>query len=137
MFRLPSSPDRRSAVCWAMLRVVLAGLLAVHGWARLLAGGVVPFGVWLESQGFPFGFAIASTVTAIEILGTVLFAVGIRVWPLSLLLAAIYTVGAVLVHLPAGWFVVGLGRNGMEYSALLIACLLLVGVQHRRPKTDA
>ena len=44
---------------------------------------------------------------------------------------------AVLVHLPAGWFVVGLGRNGMEYSVLLIACLLLVGWQHRRRPAPA
>ena len=36
----------------------------------------------------------------------------------------------VLVHAPAGWFVVGLGRNGAEYSVLLIACLLCVGLQH-------
>ena len=30
----------------------------------------------------------------------------------------------ILVHLPAGWFVVGGGRNGMEYSVLLIVALL-------------
>ena len=41
----------------------------------------------------------------------------------------VYLAGIVLVHAPAGWFVVGLGRNGMEYSVLLIACLLLVGWQ--------
>lgn len=137
MIRLPISTDRRSAACWAALRIVLAGLLAAHGWARLLAGGVVPFGAWLESQGFPFGLGIAAAITAIEILGTLLFAAGFWVWPLSLLFASIYSVGAVLVHLPAGWFVVGLGRNGMEYSVLLIACLLLVGVQHRRKRAEA
>jgi uncharacterized membrane protein YphA (DoxX/SURF4 family) len=31
--------------------------------------------------------------------------------------------GIALVHWPAGWFVVGAGRNGMEYSILLILCL--------------
>ena len=39
--------------------------------------------------------------------------------------------GLFMVHAPFGWFVVGAGRNGMEYSALLIVCLLLVGWQHR------
>lgn len=38
--------------------------------------------------------------------------------------------GAVLVHLPAGWFMVGLGRNGMEYSVLLIVCLAVLGWVH-------
>ena len=37
--------------------------------------------------------------------------------------AAIYIAGVVLVHAREGWFVVGAGRNGVEYSVLLIACL--------------
>jgi len=129
--------DPRSARCWLLLRLLLAGLIAAHGWARLLAGGVVPFGDWLGTQGIPFGFAIAASVTAIEIVGTLVYAAGLLVPALSLIYAAIYLVGIFLVHLPAGWFVVGLGRNGAEYSVLLIACLLLVGVQHwRRPVAD-
>jgi putative oxidoreductase len=32
--------------------------------------------------------------------------------------------GILLVHRPEGWFVVGRGRNGMEYSVLLIAVFL-------------
>lgn len=44
--------------------------------------------------------------------------------------AVILAAGAVLVHYPAGWFVVGAGRNGMEYSALLIVGLLAVAWAH-------
>ena len=123
----------RSARSWLVLRILLACLIAAHGWARLIAGGVVPFGSWLESQGMPFGVMIAAAITAFEIVGTPLFATGRLVFPLSLGYAAVYVVGILLVHLPAGWFVVGLGRNGAEYSVLLITCLLLVGIQHRRP----
>lgn len=122
----------KSLDAWLVLRVALAGLIAAHGWARLLAGGVVPFGGWLESQGFPFGFAIAAAITGFEIVGTLLLLAGRFVFPLTLVFAAIYFVGIILVHLPAGWFVVGLGRNGMEYSVLLIICLLLVGQQYRK-----
>ena len=124
--------DRRSAGGWLILRLVLAAFIAAHGWARLTAGGVVPFGDWLDSQGIPAGFVLASLITAIEILGTPLFALGWLVFPLSLVYSAIYLAGIFLVHLPAGWFVVGLGRNGAEYSVLLITCLLLVGTQHRK-----
>lgn len=127
-----SFSDSRSAYSWLMLRLLLAGMIAAHGWARWMAGAVTPFGNWLDSLGFPFGMAIAVSITAFEILGTLLFAAGRLVFPLSLVYAAIYFVGILLVHLPAGWFVVGLGRNGMEYSVLLIACLLLVGFQHRK-----
>ncbi|MFT3754889.1 MAG: DoxX family protein [Pseudoxanthomonas sp.] len=122
----------RIAGSWRMLRWMLAGFLAAHGWARFLTGGVVPFGAWLDAQGIPWGVGIAVSITALEMVGTPLYALGIGVFPLSVVYAAIYFTGIILVHLPAGWFVVGLGRNGAEYSVLLITCLLLVGIQHRR-----
>ena len=31
--------------------------------------------------------------------------------------------GIVMVHAASGWFVVGAGRNGVEYSVLIVACL--------------
>jgi putative oxidoreductase len=42
----------------------------------------------------------------------------------------ILTLGMFMVHAPAGWFVVGLGRNGVEYSILLISCLSAVAYAH-------
>jgi putative oxidoreductase len=120
---------RRAALGLLALRLLLAGLIAAHGWARWYYGGVAPFGTWLDGLGFPFGMAIAAGVTVVEIAGTPLFAAGRLVLPLSLLYSAIYLMGIALVHAKAGWFVVGLGRNGMEYSVLLIAGLLIVGLQ--------
>jgi hypothetical protein len=35
---------------------------------------------------------------------------------------------------PKGWFVVGGGRNGMEYSVLLILCLVVIALDARRQK---
>lgn len=131
------TPPSRDRLGWAVLRVTIALLIAAHGWARFLGSGVVPFGTWLDSQGLPFGLAIAAAITAIEIFGTLAFAVGRVVWPLSLAYAAIYVVGIALVHAPAGWFVVGAGRNGAEYSVLLIVALLCVGWQHAPRRTRA
>jgi putative oxidoreductase len=131
------SPASRSSTAWLVLRLALAGLIAAHGWARWLAGAVDPFGVWLVSQGIPFGAAIAWGITGLEILGTLLFAAGRLVFPLSVLFACIYSVGIVMVHAKAGWFVVGLGRNGVEYSVLLITALLCVGAQHWPAKVRA
>jgi putative oxidoreductase len=112
------------------LRLVIAGLLAAHGWTRFLGGGVVPFGEWLEKQGIPGGLYVAAGVTAWEIVATLLLAIGWRVPWLCAAFIAIYATGAVMVHLPQGWFVVGAGRNGMEYSALLIACLAILAYTH-------
>ena len=108
----------------------MSGLIAAHGWARLVANGVAPFGGFLEGRGFPFGFGLAAAITAVEILGTPLLAWGKFVRPLCCVYAGIYTAGIFMVHAPEGWFVVGLGRNGMEYSVLLIICLLCVGWAH-------
>lgn len=132
-----ATAESRSRFGWTVLRVVLAGLIAAHGWARWFAGGVEPFGGFLDAQGFPFGFAIAAGITVLEIVGTLLLLAGRWVFPLCCVYAAIYAMGIVLVHAPAGWFVVGLGRNGSEYSVLLIACLLCVGLQHWRPRGGA
>lgn len=117
------------------IRWLVAGLIAAHGWARLGAGGVLPFGAWLDGIGIPFGLPIAVGITALEIVGTPLLASGRLVRPLAFAYAAIYAVGIALVHAPAGWFVVGLGRNGAEYSVLLIACLLAIGwIPSARPR---
>lgn len=87
------------------------------------------FGAWLDSLGFPFGLGIAWGVTLAEILGTPLLALRRFVFPLCCIYMAIYATGLVLVQWPAGWFVVGLGRNGMEYSVLLLVCLAAVAWQ--------
>lgn len=115
-------------ILWTILRITLAGLIAAHGWARLLSDAVAPFGTWLDSLGFVVGPVIAWSITILEIAGTPLLALGRFVLPLTVAYAAIYAMGIVLVHAPAGWFVVGLGRNGAEYSVLLIVTLLCVGL---------
>ena len=116
-------------------RLLLCGILAAHGWTRLMAGGVEPFGAFLDASGLPAGILIAWAITLLEIVGTIVMAFGSRYTPhLCAAYAGIYTAGLFMVHMPEGWFVVGLGRNGMEYSVLLIASLLLVGYNHLSPQ---
>jgi len=114
-----------------LIRCVLATLLFIHGAARLGAGGVAPFGQFLEAQGFPFGAGIAWFITVFELSATLLLAWGRWITPLALVFAVIYACGIWLVHAQEGWFVVGLGRNGVEYSVLILACLLGLAWAHR------
>lgn len=125
-----TSPDDK---LWTILRLALACLLAAHGWARLLSDAVAPFGDWLDGMGLVIGPVIAWGVTLYEIGATMLLAANRFVFPITLGFSAIYLAGLFLVHLPEGWFVVGLGRNGMEYSVLLLVTLLCVGF-HDRPR---
>lgn len=104
-----------------LLRVALAAILAIHGVYRISAGGVAPFGEFLGSRGFPAGEAIAWAISIFEIVGAALLALGRFVVPISALFIAQLLAGIWLVHLPNGWFVVGGGRNGVEFSVFLIA----------------
>ena len=49
-----------------LVRWVLATLLFIHGLARVLAGGVAPFGAFLDAQGFPAGLVLAWAVTSMR-----------------------------------------------------------------------
>ncbi|MBK6422432.1 MAG: DoxX family protein [Gemmatimonadetes bacterium] len=110
------------------LRVLVATQLVIHGSYRTLAGGVVPFGGWLAEQGVPFGPLAAGLLTAIEVLGGLALMSGRLVRPLAAWFALQLLLGIVMVHWPEGWFVVGGGRNGMEYSVVLIGGLGIVGL---------
>lgn len=125
-----------------LLRIALAALLLVHGIARIYNDGVAPFAGWLASDltplhpvaawfigiGVPFGAIIAWFVTLWELTATWLLAVGPKRWlsPICAVFIGIYACGIWLVHAPAGWFVVGAGRNGSEYSVLIIVCLTML-----------
>jgi putative oxidoreductase len=109
-----------------VLRVAVALLLFVHGAARAFFGGIEPFGRFLASRGLPSGYPIAMTLTAVELAGGAALALGYFVVPLCAWFALELMAGIALVHFPEGWFVVGAGRNGMEYSVLLIVSLFAI-----------
>ena len=125
---LPAEASRQGLI---LIRCSLAALLFIHGAARVYVGGVAPFGEFLETRGFPFGLGIAWFISLFELLAAPLLAWGRWVAPISLVFCVIYACGIWLVHASQGWFVVGLGRNGMEYSVLILACLLGNAWAHR------
>ncbi|MFN7178162.1 DoxX family protein [Hyphomonas sp.] len=136
---MSSAAETRMARALAAIRMGVALLIFIHGAARVAAGGVAPFGAWLETQGFPVGIAWAWGVTGYELVAPALIILRRFVSVLCLGHVGILALGMVMVHLPNGWFVVGLGRNGVEYSVLLILCLAAVAWAEwpGRKKSDA
>ncbi|MEQ8310750.1 MAG: DoxX family protein [Sphingopyxis sp.] len=120
----PKAPAARAERVLDIVRITVALLILIHGVYRLAADLVAPFGTWLDSLGFPYGYGWAMAVTLYELVGPALMLA--RRWTSLAALghAFILTLGMILVHMPAGWFVVGGGRNGVEYSVLLIVALL-------------
>lgn len=121
---------RRPHHALSIIRVALGATMLIHGAARIYAGGVEPFGGFLTAEGLPFGFYVAWAITIFEIVGGIVFAAGYFISNLAVIFAAQLIVGVILVHSRDGWFVVGLGRNGMEYSVLLIVSFFAVAYAH-------
>ena len=117
--------DRKSTAL-VMVRLAVAVLLFIHGAARISNGTVDDFGGFLGSQGFPLGFFVAWGITIFELVGSVLLAAGFYTWIIAFVFAVELGVGIALVHWKEGWFVVGAGRNGMEFSVLLITSMLAI-----------
>jgi len=115
-----------------IFRIAVACFMLIHGITRIKHGSVGGFGEFLEGYGFPLGFYLAWTITIFEIAGTVSLMFGYFVTVISLLFALELVVGIVLVHAANGWFVVGGGTGGMEYSVLLIVCFLLIAVSDKK-----
>jgi putative oxidoreductase len=111
-----------------ILRLATAIILLVHSVPGMFNGGVNAFGnFYLNQQGFaPFGVALAWAIKLSHVVAAILllwnkylkWACGVTI--------AILVAGIVMVHYKEGWFVVGGGRNGVEYNFLLIAVLVTV-----------
>jgi len=116
------------AIALTLLRAGTALVLIIHGVARAWLGIVDDFGVALNAWGFPAGLALAWVITIVEIIGGALLAAGLLVRPLCAWFAFQLLMGIYLIHGRVGWFVVGAGRNGMEFSALMLLCLIVIAL---------
>lgn len=115
----------------ALLRVAIAILLGIHGVARISLGIVGAFGGFLSLMGLPAGHAMAWAITIFEIVGALALILRRFVVPVAALFIIELAVGIALVHAKEGWFVVGAGRNGVEFSVLLIAALSAIIISQR------
>lgn len=115
---------RSARIAGHVLRAAPAAMMVIHGTYRVYDRGVGGFGEFLASQGVPLGVAVAWLLTIVEIAGGLTLIAGRFIAPLCIWFACEHVVGILTVHLQDGWFVVGGGRNGAEYSVLLLTCFL-------------
>lgn len=117
----------------AAVRVAAAATMVIHGVTRLSLGTVSDFDGWLASFGFPSYTAWG--ITFFEILGGLILIWGKKWVPALCTIFSIQLImGIVLVHAREGWFVVGAGRNGMEYNVLMIICFASTAVANWKRK---
>jgi len=119
----PSSPTRGLDI----VRVTIALILTVHGVHGLLnPKSTTGFGEYLGSIGFPFGVVLAFFIMIVQIACSVALIFRRVVVIACIGHIVILGTGIGLIHAAAGWFVVGPGSGGIEYSITLIACLFAI-----------
>lgn len=118
-----------------LLRMVTGIIFITHGVARLYFQSVPSFGQFLSSQGLPLGTALAWVVTLGEIISGSLLVPGLFVRYAALFHFVVIACGMLLVHGSNGWFVVGHGTNGVEYSVLLLVVLAALMAWHTPKNT--
>jgi putative oxidoreductase len=125
-------PYMSAAQSQVLLRITVSLFLLAHGVARTYLGTIGGFGEFLNSRGFVIGGVLAWAITIFEIVGGTAMALNYFVkWIAAVFIIELAT-GIVLVHAPQGWFVVGATLGGMEYSVLLIVCLLVIASHHKK-----
>lgn len=110
-----------------ILRIMAALILLVHGITGMLNSGINDFGVYLNEIGLaPFGLVLAWLIKLSHSITAICLLIDKWIFYPILLTVFVLIMGIVLVHYKEGWFVVGGGRNGMEFNLLLIAALLQI-----------
>ncbi len=105
-----------------ILRISLAIILLFHSVPGMFNGGIQAFGeLYLNQVGFaPIGVLLAWVIKLSHVVCAVFLVLNKYIKPLSLVTILILVIGIVMVHYKEGWFVVGGGRNGVEFNFLLI-----------------
>ncbi|MES2777559.1 MAG: DoxX family membrane protein [Bacteroidota bacterium] len=111
-----------------ILRIAIAIILMTHSIPGMFDGGVNAFGnLYLNQQGFsPVGVPVAWAIKISHVVCAVLILLNKFVKLSALVTIFILIMGIIMVHFKEGWYVVGGGRNGVEYNFLLICVLLTI-----------
>lgn len=117
-----------------ILRFAVAIIILSHSLHGIFTNNDVNnFGnLFLNQIGFaPFGIAIAWAVVLSQVITAILLLLDKYTAIASIINIMILVAGIITVHYKEGWFVVGGGRNGMEFSVVLIFVLLSIIFQNK------
>ncbi|MTH16807.1 DoxX family protein [Flavobacterium sp. LC2016-01] len=111
-----------------LLRIAVSIILLTHSVFGIFNNGINDFGnLYLNQIGFaPFGVFLAWSIKLSHIVAAILLLLNKYVKLAGFVTIFVLLMGIILVHFKEGWFVVGGGRNGVEYNFLLIVVLLAI-----------
>jgi len=111
-----------------ILRVAVAIILLTHSIPGMFNNGINDFGeLYLNQVGFaPVGVPLAWLIKLSHVVCAFLLIANRYIAWASIITIVVLVAGIVMVHFKEGWFVVGGGRNGMEFNFLLICVLVAI-----------
>lgn len=111
-----------------LLRLAVAVILLLHSVPGIFNNGINEFGrFYLNEIGFgSLGVPIAWAIKLSHIVCAICLLLNRYTKPASILTILILVMGIIMVHFKEGWYVVGAGRNGVEFNFLLIFVLLTI-----------
>lgn len=104
------------------LRFAVIVIMLMHSIPGMFNNGISDFGnLYLNEVGFaPYGPILAWIIKISHILTAIALVIQRYVKIMSIFTIIILLAGIYMVHYPEGWYVVGGGRNGVEFNFLLI-----------------
>lgn len=117
-----------------VLRITLAVVLLMHSIPSIFTGAVNDFGNgYLNTVGFaPIGLPLAWIIKLSHVACAVLLILNRYIRVAALITIPILVAGIIMIHGSEGWFVVGAGRNGVEFNVLLIAVLVYLAMINKK-----
>lgn len=111
-----------------LLRLAVAIILLMHSVPGMFNNGINDFGnLYLNQIGFaPMGVLLAWAIKLSHVVSALCLLFERYVKWAAVVTMAILLTGIVLIHFEEGWYVVGGGRNGLEFNFLLIFALLTI-----------
>lgn len=116
-----------------VLRITLAAVFFMHGIFSIFTGAVNNFGNHLNEAGFaPIGLPLAWMIKLSHVACAVLLILNRYIRVAAVITIPILVAGIIMIHAAEGWFVVGPGRNGVEYNVLLIGVLAYLAIINKK-----
>ncbi|MCL9805527.1 DoxX family protein [Flavobacterium amniphilum] len=109
-----------------LIRFGLAVVMFMHSVPSIVSGDVLAFGnEFLASKGFGiFSVPLAITIKLIHLFSIYALLANRFLKPIAILNIIILISGIIMIHGQEGWYVVGGGRNGIEFNFILIFVFL-------------
>lgn len=111
-----------------LLRFPVAIILLAHSISGMFNNGINDFGnLYLNQIGFaPIGVYLAWAIKLSHVFCAICLLLNKFIKLAGFITIFVLIMGIILVHFKEGWFVVGGGRNGVEFNFLLIFTLLAI-----------